>query len=210
MLSASDSLTLSKVSAGSASHAERKRLALPLKKYRASPESATGDAEETRPERSEQTALKSAASESKVLPPLESIPPPFPAIYEIFIEEVASNHQVENIIQKFHKLVDEETDESLAAAVKEDKEIIQGDREARQRFYEEQIEAMNTRMEMYSKLEEAVDNIIIENSTASRSKGRSLFKTHIREIGMDLLHIGLSDYQMLEDNMDNVLGVSNS
>ncbi|KAL7487253.1 hypothetical protein ACHAW6_012848 [Cyclotella cf. meneghiniana] len=152
---------------------------------------------------------KLAASPSSV--PLESLMPCFPKNYEKFIQEIALDVRAENIIDKFNEWMDPETDRILLSAVKEDNEHIQEEREARQLFYNEQLETMNKRLEMYSKLEKAIELINIENGRSHQPKNaRSLFKTHIREVTMDLVHIGLSNYQMLEDNMDSILGIKNN
>ncbi|KAL3784524.1 hypothetical protein HJC23_012159 [Cyclotella cryptica] len=133
----------------------------------------------------------------------------FPTNYERFIKDIALDNRAENIIGKFSEWIDPVTDRILWSAVKEDNEHIQEERIARQLFYDEQIETMNERLDMYTKLEEAIELISIENSRNHQPKNaRSLFKTHIREVTMDLVHIGLSNYQMLEDNMDSILNIN--
>jgi hypothetical protein len=141
---------------------------------------------------------KMAKSSSKPAPPL-------PDHYRDFIRQITADPRVEHIINQFNTKFPL-AEKSLFSAIAEDKEHAQALREAKREYYKDQLETMRTRLEMYTKLEEVIDKIAAEESTSRQAKNsRSHSKSHIRDVTMDLIHIGLNNYRLMEDNMDKIL-----
>lgn len=136
---------------------------------------------------------------------------PLPQCYKGFIDAIAANPRAENIVDQFNKkLRTEQNGSSLIQAVSEDIEKIQQSSDAKHQHYNAQLETMNARLDMYDKMEELIDKIIGEQSTSSQAKNpRMTIKAHIREVTMDLIQLCLKNYQLLEDNMDRLLGERN-
>lgn len=134
---------------------------------------------------------------------------PLPQSYKKFIDAIFPNPQAQTIVDHFHKQIRADTDSSLAKAVSEDKGQIQHNSEAKQQYYNEQLETMKKRLDMYTQLEELIDQILAEQSTSGQSKNsRISSRANVREITMDLIHMGLNNYQLLEDNMDMIVNES--
>lgn len=152
----------------------------------------------------------SRGTKRKTSPTAPKIPaPPLPQQYKEFIEAIVLKPTAENIIEQFNKTIKPVEDESFLAAVTEDQESVQDNPKARHEFHQKQLVTMNHRLEMYTKLEELIDKILSEESESSGRgrNSRSNSKAHIREVTMDLIQLKLKNYQLLEGNVDRILGV---
>lgn len=132
---------------------------------------------------------------------------PFPKHYTTFVSDIHSDPQADTVIHRFNEIINPAGEKDLVLAVSEDKEHIRMSRAINQKYYKEQIDTMDMRLKMYSNLEKEFDKIISEQSAHSASKNTRSSSAHVREVTMDLIHIGMNNYQMLESNMDKILGL---
>lgn len=137
------------------------------------------------------------------------IAPP-PQHHKDFIDAIRPNPLAENIIDHFNKKFNAAKDNAMIYAVSEDKEQLNESRTARQEHYKDQLDTMNARVCMYEKLEELIDKLTDEQAASSQKNGRLATKANVREVTMDLIQIGLNNYQLLEDSMDKIIGDSGS
>lgn len=160
--------------------------------------------EDTNLQVSRGTKHKSSATAPKIPAP------PFPQQYKEFIQAIMLNPTAENIIEQFNKTIKLVEDEAFLAAVTEDQESVQENPKVRHECHQKQLITMNHRLEMYTKLEELMDKILSEESESSGRgrNSRSNSKANVREVTMDLIQIKLKNYQLLEGNMDRILGVN--
>ncbi|KAL3782992.1 hypothetical protein ACHAWO_011710 [Cyclotella atomus] len=153
--------------------------------------------------------IPKAAKKHPVAPP--------PQHYKDFLEAINTNPLAEKehnqrrlpsivIVDHFYKKFEAAKDNAILSAVSEDTEQLKESRTATQEYYKEQLDTMSTRICMYERLEELIDKVLAEQAASSQVKNaRSATKAYVREVTMDLIHIGLNNYQQLEDNMDKII-----
>ena len=135
---------------------------------------------------------------------------PFPKRYTTFISDIHSDPKAETLICHFNKTIKPTKEEDLCLAVYEDEKHIQISSRINQQYYKEQLHRMDMRLNVYSRLDEEFDKMISQQSSKSASKNARSSFVHIREVTLDLIYIGVNNYQMLENNMDTMLGLLNS
>jgi len=106
------------------------------------------------------------------------------------------------ISPRLDEIIDSLQDENLRSAVIEDKENNQAKRKEMQQIYENQIKEMESRLSMYTKLEglaEQIADVRTENTAKNSRTGNSNI-----EGALDMIHLSLKNYRMLEDQSDRL------
>ncbi|KAL7471709.1 hypothetical protein ACHAXS_012010 [Conticribra weissflogii] len=96
-------------------------------------------------------------------------------------------------------------DENLRAAIEEDKQNLELKLVDIRAFYDEQIANMDSRLEVYNKLEGFAEQIAAIRSSNQPKRKKSGAKTPVHDMAMDMLHLAWQNYRMLESTVDRLL-----
>jgi hypothetical protein len=101
------------------------------------------------------------------------------------------------------KTIDSLEDENIRSALQEDRENLRAKRSEMREIEEEIRENMKSRIAMYTKLQ-----ILARQIVAVRSNGNSKNSRNSNHMDgpIDMIHLGLRNYRMLEDTSDRLLG----
>ncbi|KAL3822912.1 hypothetical protein ACHAXA_010695 [Cyclostephanos tholiformis] len=100
--------------------------------------------------------------------------------------------------------IDSLQDENIRSALQEDRENLRAKRSEMREMYDEQIrEAMKSRLAMYTKLQIFARQIL---SVRSKSISKNSRSSNHMDGAIDMIHLGLRNYRMLEDMSDRLLG----
>ena len=108
------------------------------------------------------------------------------------------------IANSLDKTIDSLEDENIRSALQEDRENLRAKRSAMQEIYEEQIrENLKSRIAMYTKLQILARQIETVRSNGNPKNSRN--SNHM-DGAIDMIHLGLRNYRMLEDTSDCLIG----
>ena len=107
------------------------------------------------------------------------------------------------ISDSLDKVVDSLQDENIRSALQEDREKLRTKRREMQQIYEEQIrDNMKSRLAMYTKLQILAKLIANIHSNSNSKNSRN--NNHM-DGAIDMIHLSLRNYRMLEDTSDRLL-----
>eukprot|EP00578_Thalassiosira_sp_NH16_P014996 CAMPEP_0181111012 /NCGR_PEP_ID=MMETSP1071-20121207/19032_1 /TAXON_ID=35127 /ORGANISM="Thalassiosira sp., Strain NH16" /LENGTH=464 /DNA_ID=CAMNT_0023194845 /DNA_START=74 /DNA_END=1467 /DNA_ORIENTATION=+ len=115
----------------------------------------------------------------------------------------------QQISNKLDEIVDSLKDENIRSALQEDRDEIRTRRKEMQEYYEDQIKDMESRLSMYTKLEclaEEISEVRSESNSRAKNSRANNSTSHI-EGSLDMIHLSLKNYRMLESNSDRLLGI---
>jgi len=113
-----------------------------------------------------------------------------------------TGRQQQQKAENLDKIIGSLRDENFRSAIQEDKDYLQNKRSEIQQFYREYIEDnLESRLDMYTKLESLAEEIASCKSKSSRSGNDN---NHIYG-AIDMIHLSLRSYRMLEDTSDRLI-----
>ena len=107
----------------------------------------------------------------------------------------------QQIARDLDTVVTNELSDNIRSIIQEDRAGLNIIRREKLQSYEEQLAAMQSRLDMYTNLEGLAEQI------AAVRSGNTTKKRSLVDGAVDMIHLSLNNYQMLEDNSDRLLGI---
>ena len=107
----------------------------------------------------------------------------------------------QQIARDLDTVVTNELSDNIRSIIQEDRAGLNIIRREKLQAYEEQLAAMQSRLDMYTNLEGLAEQI------AAVRSGNTTKKRSLVDGAVDMIHLSLNNYQMLEDNSDRLLGI---
>ena len=105
--------------------------------------------------------------------------------------------------ENLDKIIGSLRDENFRSAIQEDRDYLQNKRTVIQQFYKDYIEDnLESRLDMYTKLESLAEEIASCKSKSSRSGNNN--NNHVSG-AIDMIHLSLRSYRMPEDTSDRLI-----
>mmetsp|Transcript_3074 Transcript_3074/g.6281 ORF Transcript_3074/g.6281 Transcript_3074/m.6281 type:complete len:288 (+) Transcript_3074:72-935(+) len=109
-----------------------------------------------------------------------------------------------------HDVIKSIEDENLCTTIEEDKQNLELKLLEKRAFYDQQITIMNSRLEVYDKLEGLAERISAIRSSIQPKRKKPGAKTPVHDMAIDMLHLAWQNYRMLESTVDRLLDLDDS